>query len=74
MSDRQAGTTWSNPIWYRDKWRIYLHDNIGPHKWDFVHDDYDGAPDGNDNRYGHADSIEEAHRLIDALEEEAEDA
>jgi hypothetical protein len=33
--------------------------------WSFVHEDYDGAPDGNDNRCGFAQSIADAKFNID---------
>ncbi len=38
--------------------------------WHFAHDDFDGAPDANDNRYGHAASLEAAKAEIDAWIEE----
>lgn len=41
---------------------------IPPHiagDWSFVHEDYDGAPDGNDNRCGCAQSIADAKAQID---------
>jgi len=41
------------------------------HDWHYCHDDYDGAPDSNDNRWGHACSLEEAKREIDMLIDEA---
>lgn len=34
--------------------------------WHFAHDDFDGAPDTNDNRCGHAESLEAAKAEIDA--------
>jgi hypothetical protein len=36
--------------------------------WQFVHDDYDGAPDAHDNRAGHAGSIAQAMAEIDERE------
>lgn len=33
--------------------------------WSWVHDDYDGAPDGNDNRCGASASLEQAKADID---------
>lgn len=36
--------------------------------WAFVHDDYDGAPDGHDTRFGHASSLEECKAMIDEIE------
>lgn len=38
--------------------------------WHYVHKDYDGAPDGNDNRCGHAPSLEDAKAEIDDWYEE----
>ena len=40
--------------------------------WSWHHDDFDGAPDGNDNRYGHSASLEEAKAAIDEQISEAE--
>lgn len=63
--------TWANPIWY-GRWRIYRYD-IAPYpdlKFAFVHDDYDGAPDAWDNRYGVAKSVEDAKAQIDDMEDE----
>jgi hypothetical protein len=37
--------------------------------WQFWHDDYDGAPDANDNRCGAAASLEEAKMEIDFIED-----
>lgn len=39
--------------------------------WAWVHDDYDGAPDGNDTRCGASASLEQAKADID---EQIEDA
>ena len=39
--------------------------------WDFGHDDYDGAPDGNDYRCGNGDSIEHCKQQIDDMENES---
>lgn len=36
--------------------------------WAFWHDDYDGAPDGNDHRCGHGASIEHCKSQIDEYE------
>jgi hypothetical protein len=63
MNDRIAGTTWDNPIWYR-KFRIYLTDHCFVN-WEYVHDDYDGAPDAGDNRYGHGQTVAECIDEID---------
>lgn len=41
------------------------------HDWDFIHDDYDGAPDsGNRHLCGTAASFEDALRQIDEIEED----
>ena len=77
MSDRIPGSSWDNPIWYKEKWRIYLNDYVGPGDWSvaysYCHDDYDGAPDGGDNRFGYASSVEGCKQEIDFYLEEAED-
>jgi hypothetical protein len=55
------------------KWRIYFDPPPIPSRacdWHFVHDDYDGAPDGNDRRHGDAPSVEDAKRQIDDIEAE----
>ncbi|API59552.1 hypothetical protein BSL82_09685 [Tardibacter chloracetimidivorans] len=39
--------------------------------WQFWHDDFDGAEDACDNRYGHAGSIEDAMNDIDDMADEA---
>ena len=38
--------------------------------WDFSHDDYDGAPDGNDIRCGNGANIEDCKQQIDDMENE----
>lgn len=38
--------------------------------WDFVHDDFDGAPDSNDRRCGSAASVEACKGEIDDLIED----
>ncbi len=63
MNDRIPGTTWDNPIWYRE-WRIHRSDGYTC-KWCYVHDDYDGAEDGNDDRYGYCETIEDCKAEID---------
>ena len=63
MNDRIAGITWNNPIWYR-KFRIYLADHCFVN-WEYVHDDYDGAPDAEDNRCGHGHTVAECIDEID---------
>lgn len=67
MSDRLPGTTYDNPVWHRNKWRIYLSDSIAPAsmRYEYVHDDYDGAPDANDSRCGHEASIDACKQAID---------
>lgn len=61
--------TWSEPTWYGN-YRIYVNDTPAPYRYCFQHDDYDGAPDGNDNRYGFANSIKDCCDEIDEKEEE----
>ena len=41
--------------------------------WEFVHVDYDGAPDAHDHRCGFADSLDDARAEIDIIEEAEED-
>lgn len=65
MNDRIPGTTYGNPIWYRDKWRIYIAE-CGPYVYTYVHNDYDG--DG-DNRSGYAHTIEQCKAEIDEKED-----
>lgn len=71
MSDRLPGSNWSNPVWHRG-WRIYVGSpEYGPQfAYTFSHDDFDGAPDADDNRFGYAASIEEAKAEIDEMEAE----
>jgi hypothetical protein len=57
------------------KWHI--HYNPPPIPWNnfdwvYVHDDFDGAPDANDNRCGHAESLEACKREIDLIEDKLE--
>lgn len=55
------------------KWRIY-HDPtplpVRQFDWAFVHDDFDGAPDANDNRCGRAASPDECFAAIREIEDE----
>ena len=54
------------------KWTIYLDRTPLPLRqfdWAFVHDDYDGAPDGNDNRCGRAASPEACIEAILEMED-----
>lgn len=37
--------------------------------WDYVHEDYDGAPDSNDNRCGNAESFEACCEKIAEFED-----
>jgi hypothetical protein len=71
MSDKIPGSSWSNPIWYRDDWRIYA-DDVSPYPYAFVHDDYDGATDGGDTRYGHGKSVADCETQIDEWIEDNE--
>lgn len=66
MSDRLPGSSWSNPVWH-GRWRIY-HSHNHFHDFAFCHDDFDGADDANDNRYGSARTVEEAKAAIDEME------
>jgi hypothetical protein len=74
MSDRIPGSSRDNPIWYRG-YRIHLNDgsDTGPHLGGYVfrHDDYDGAEDANDHRYGFGRTVEECKAEIDELEDDA---
>ena len=57
---------------YRN-WRIHYDPPPIPSRacdWHFAHSDFDGAPDANDNRCGHAESLEAAKAEIDAWIEE----
>lgn len=52
---------------YRDFHIVYSPPPI-PYRgsdWQYWHDDYDGAPDAHDNRYGHCASEAECHAEID---------
>lgn len=70
MSDRIPGTSYWSPIWYRG-YRIF----VGPYpEWgaayEFVSDNYDGAPDAFDNRAGYELSIELCRAQIDEIEDD----
>ena len=58
---------------YFDYTISYKPKPIPTHKfdYDFVHDDYDGAADSNDDRFGNAASIEDAIEQIDCKYREA---
>jgi len=70
MNDRIPGTTYDNPIWYRN-YRIYLND-YGPYTctYTYAHDSYDGAEDAYDNRCGYGATIEECKAEIDSKEDD----
>lgn len=61
-----SNPTWSNPIWH-GRWRIF-HSHHFWQDFAFAHDDYDGAEDSNDDRFGYAKTIEEAKAEIDERE------
>ncbi len=55
-------------------WRIHYYAPPIPTRccdWHWTHDDFDGAPDANDNRGGHASSFAEALNMCDECEDEA---
>jgi hypothetical protein len=55
-------------IMYRDKWAIHYDPPPIPLRqfdWHYRHDDFDGAPDAGDDRYGHCASLEECKAAID---------
>lgn len=62
MNDRIPGVNWDNPIWYRDKWRIYLSDDCFS-EYVYVHDDVDG--DEGDPRHGRGMTVEACKAEID---------
>ena len=65
MNDRIPGTTWDNPIWY-GKFRIYISGmGYEEFSYEYCHDDYDGAPDADDNRAGYAKTVEDCKAEID---------
>lgn len=70
MSDRLPGSSYDNPIWYRE-YRIYLSNiyELSGYKWEFVHNDFDGAPDGNDRRCGHGKELIDCQQAIDEIED-----
>lgn len=71
MNNRLQGSSWSNPIWH-GKWRIYLSSYSADVNYEYVfcHDDYDGAEDAKDNRYGFAKSVDDAKSKIDNWDDE----
>lgn len=58
------GSCWSNPIWYRDVWRIY-ESSVCEDTYHYLHDDYDGADDANDHRLGSCNTVEECKEEIE---------
>lgn len=62
-----------SPVFYRfGDWHIYFDPPPIPCRnsdWHFYHADYDGAPDANDMRAGHAESIDGCLREIGEIEE-----
>ena len=70
MNNHMIGSSYNNPVWY-GKWRIYLS-SYGAmeagYEYVFKHDDYDGAEDAGDNRYGFAKSVEDAKEKIREME------
>lgn len=64
----QAGTSWSNPVWYRG-YRIHYGDTVFA-AWVFEHDSYDGAEDAGDNRCGYGDTFQECRDQIDEIEDD----
>lgn len=56
-------------------WRIYFDPPPIPARncdWHFYHEDFDGAPDANDNRYGSCGSFVDALNECDAIDDEAD--
>ena len=67
MSDKLPGPSYSDPIWHRDKWRIYYDPPPIPTRaFDFrgTHDDYDGP---GDNRHVAGASVDDVKYEIDLL-------
>lgn len=68
MSDKIPGSSWSNPIIYKD-WIIAVN-SMWPHDqfaYTYTHKDYDGDED---NRYGFGATIEACKQEIDDYENE----
>lgn len=59
--------TYANPIWYRGFRIYYDRTPLAGNDWHYVHDDYDGAPDANDNRAGTEASLEACKTEIDEM-------
>ncbi len=68
MSATIAGSSWTNPIWYRN-YRIFRSDLMIAPPWTYIHDDYDSADDYTDPRHGYCDSIDECKAEIDERED-----
>ncbi len=68
MSETLAGSSWANAIRYKG-YRIYVAPGQ-PDGWSYVHDDFDGADDANDSRYGYADTVEACKAEIDEREDD----
>lgn len=49
--------THENPVRYKD-YRIYDVGTYPGHRYAFVHQDYDGAPDAKDNRHGEGTMVD----------------
>jgi hypothetical protein len=49
---------------YREVWTISPSTHVFTN-YTFIHDDYDGAPDGGDMRCGYGDSVENCMKQID---------
>jgi len=64
--DRLRGKNSEKDLWYRG---YRIHPGYRK-KYEFVHDDYDGAPDAGDNRHGEGDTIEHCMKQIDELYQE----
>lgn len=69
MNDRLPGSCHHNPVWYREKWRIYIGEpEMGrDFAYAYCHDDYDGAPDAHDGRHGFGATVEDCKKEIDEL-------
>jgi len=74
MNDRVPGSCWDNPIRYKG-YRIYIADLFPTHgyQYEYCHEDYDGAPDANDQRHGLVNTILEAKAEIDDAGNQATD-
>lgn len=57
------------PIRYRN-YDITPTDAPPNNKWEFTHEDFDGAPDSEDGRYGWSVTVDDAIDQIDEIEDE----